>query len=107
MIANRSNHFNLRFLPAPADYGTVYIELRFTSGHGTGDSVCFQVVINNDGNVLEFTEQFEVSLSQQNNDVHFPSLQGSIIVTIIEDPSDGRNKIRVEAVHEKILCVAL
>ena len=51
--------------------------------------MCFVVIINNDANVLEYTEQFEVALLQNDTAIHFPPQQRSINVTIVEDPHDG------------------
>ena len=69
------------------------VELKFTHGHRVGDTICFTIGINNDANVLEYAEQFEVSLTKNDKAIHFPSQQGSILVTILEDPDDGMNKI--------------
>ncbi|KAL5516904.1 hypothetical protein EMCRGX_G002348 [Ephydatia muelleri] len=74
---------------APSDYGYVSVELKFTHGQRVGDTICFTIGINNDANVLEYAEQFEVSLTKNDKAIHFPSQQGSILVTILEDPNDG------------------
>lgn len=76
--------------PAPSDYGSESAELKFAYGQKVGDAVCFTIVINNDANVLEYTEQFKVSLMQHYTAIHFPLQQGSILVTILEDPNDGK-----------------
>ncbi|KAL5516874.1 hypothetical protein EMCRGX_G002306 [Ephydatia muelleri] len=74
---------------SPSDYGYEYVELKFSYGQRVGDKVCFFIGINNDVNVLEYTEQFEVSLTQCCKDIYFPPQQGSILVTILEEPADG------------------
>eukprot|EP00731_Ephydatia_muelleri_P037226 Em0422g2a len=73
---------------SPSDYGYEYVELKFSYGQRVGDKVCFFIGINNDVNVLEYTEQFEVSLTQCCKDIYFPPQQGSILVTILEEPAD-------------------
>ena len=77
--------------PAPSDYGYVSAELKFTNGQGVGNAVCFTVVINNDANVLEYTEQFQVLLTQNYAAIHIPLQQGTMLITILEDPNDGMN----------------
>ena len=68
------------------------VELKFTHSQNT---ICFSIGINNDANVLEYTEKFEVSLTEDDRAIHFPSQQRSIIVTILEDPDDGMNIMRI------------
>eukprot|EP00731_Ephydatia_muelleri_P002076 Em0001g2076a len=74
---------------ATLDYGRVSTQLLFRYGQTVGNAVCFVVIINNDANVLEYTEQFEVALLQNDTAIHFPPQQRSINVTIVEDPHDG------------------
>lgn len=64
-------------------------QLLFRYGQTVGNAVCFVVIINNDANVLEYTEQFEVALLQNDTAIRFPPQQRSINVTIVEDPYDG------------------
>lgn len=79
--------------PVPSDYGYASEELKFTNGQGVGNAVCFTVVINNDANVLEYTERFQVLLTQNYTAIHIPLQQRMILITILEDPNDGMNLI--------------
>lgn len=61
----------------------------FRYGQAVGDAVCFVVIINNDANFLEYTEQFEVELLQNDTAIRLPPQKRAINVTIVEDPDDG------------------
>ena len=76
---------------AQSDYGAVPTQLEYTAGQKTGDVACFTIVIVSHPNILEYPKQFQVVLTQIETGVNFLPHHGSMTVTILDNPSDGKN----------------
>ena len=78
---------------APADFQNVNTQLTFTSGQTTGDNQCTNIQVFDDS-ILEEAETFTLQLFA--DDTSVVTINGSAnssVVTIIEDPIDGKDKL--------------
>ena len=87
-----SSDFHCSFFnnAASVDYNSISgEEIVFTSGQTVNDIQCTPITILDNGNVLENTESFQVTMSAVDPFIRFLPMQDSIVVNINEDPLDG------------------
>ena len=91
-ISLPSSDFHCSFFnnAASVDYNSISgEEIVFTSGQTVNDIQCTPITILDNGNVLENTESFQVTMSAADPFIRFLPMQDSIVVNINEDPLDG------------------
>ena len=86
----------LVYSAAPAqDFQSVSTQLSFTSGQTTGDTQCIDIQVLDDS-ILESDETFTLQLAADDISVVTISVgTDSSVVTIREDPTDGRDEANI------------